>query len=72
MITADDVRACSDRAGLTDLFRQLGYPVAPVRIQVEECRRAAIRTPWNGSTELYLLARSKRLDVLLLEGNVEH
>lgn len=72
MISADDVRACVDRAGIASLFRRLGYPVAPVILQSEECRRAAIRTPWNGCAELYLLARAKRLDVLLLEGEVSH
>ncbi|HVS31932.1 MAG TPA: N-6 DNA methylase [Thermoanaerobaculia bacterium] len=71
MITADDVRACATRAGIADLFRRLGYPVAPVRIESEECGRAGIRTPWNGNAEIYLLARSRRLDVLLVEGAVD-
>jgi hypothetical protein len=48
------------------MFRDLGYPVAPIVLAADDWRRAGIEVPWNGEVEFRLLARLRRLDLFLL------
>src|SRR5581483_5275724 len=71
MITAAQLRNLRGAEGVFTLFRQLGYPVAPVRIDPDEWRRAGIRLEWNGGSELHLAARSRRFDLFVLDSAAE-
>ncbi len=71
MITAANLRNLRGLEGVFTLFRQLGYPVAPVRIDPEEWRRAGIQLNWNGGSELHLASRSRRFDLFVLESSAE-
>jgi hypothetical protein len=53
-----------------DLFRDLGYPIAPVEIDPAEWRRGGVAIPWNGEARLQLAARLRRFDLFHLEGEV--
>jgi hypothetical protein len=53
-----------------DLFRDLGYPVAPVDVDAREWRRGGVAIPWNGEARLQLAARLRRFDLFFLEGAV--
>src|SRR5207248_6251355 len=64
MLTAARVRACD----ATELFRDLGYPVAPIAITPEEWRRAGVEIGWNGASSFHLLARLERFDLFHLAG----
>ncbi|HEX6178120.1 MAG TPA: hypothetical protein VF057_07165, partial [Thermoanaerobaculia bacterium] len=64
MITADDVRACRDTAGIIELFRRLGYPVAPVPVDPTEWSRAGVTVPPSS----VLLARVDHFDLFLATG----
>jgi hypothetical protein len=66
VLTAARVRQSRGVEGVTELFRELGYPVAPVMLAADEWRRAGIEVPWNGEVEFRLLARLRRLDLFLL------
>ena len=70
MITADDLRACTDADGVARLFRRLGYPVHPVEVDPLEWGRAGIDVPAGPSGRLILLARLAHFDLFLLEGDV--
>ncbi len=66
MLTAERLRACRGIDGVAALFGELGYPVAPISLAVEEWRRAGIDVPWNGQADFRLLARMRRFDLFLL------
>lgn len=69
MITAEEIRACRSAEGVLDLFRRLGYPVAPVPLDPIEWRRAGIELPQGGEArDALLIARLRRFDLFLLNG----
>lgn len=70
MITAERLRAVRGAVGILDLFRELGYPVAPVVLDPEPWRRAGIEIAWNGNAILHLAARLPDFDLFLLQGGV--
>jgi hypothetical protein len=67
MITPARIRQLRGADGVFTLLRELGYPVAPLRIDPEEWRRAGIELQWNGSSALHLAARMRRFDWFVLE-----
>jgi hypothetical protein len=67
MLTADRIRNCG---GALSLFRELGYPIAPVDVDPAEWRRGGVSIPWNGNATLQLVSRVPRFDLFLLRGNV--
>jgi len=67
MLTAARVRACDAAA----LFRELGYPIAPVAITPEEWRRAGVEIGWNGTSSFRLLARLERFDLFHFTGETD-
>ena len=67
MLTASRVRACD----AVELFRDLGYPIAPIAITPEEWRRAGVEIGWNGTSCFRLLARLERFDLFHLRGNAD-
>ena len=68
MITAGRLRRFRGADGPIALFRELGYEMAPIDIDVEQWRRAGIEIGWNGDHRLRLLCRMRRFDLFLLEG----
>jgi len=68
MITAERLRRFRGPDGPIALFRELGYEMAPIDIDVEQWRRAGIEVGWNGDHRLRLLCRMRRFDLFLLEG----
>ncbi len=71
MLTAERLRACVASGGVPALFRELGYPVEPVRLVAGDWRRAGIDIGWNGTADFRLLARMRRFDLFLLAGGGE-
>lgn len=67
MLTAAQVRACD----AAELFRELGYPVAPIAITPEEWRRAGVEIGWNGTSVFRLLARLERFDLFHFAGETD-
>src|ERR1041384_2932233 len=67
MLTADDVRT----RNVLDLFRALGYPIAPVAITPDEWRRAGIEVGWNGTSSFSLAARLARFDLFHFSGEAD-
>lgn len=65
MLTAARVRAYT---AVLDLFRDLGYPIAPLEVNREEWRRGGLELPWNGDSRLQLVSRLRHFDLFLLEG----
>ena len=70
MLTAAGLRHYTGPAGALALFRDLGYPIAPVDVAPEEWRRGGVAIPWNGEARLQLVSRLRRFDLFLLSGNV--
>lgn len=68
MLTAERIRDCRGSRDVLSLFAELGYPIAPVRIEAEQWRRAGVSVSWNGGGELQLAARLRRFDLFLMEG----
>jgi len=68
VITADRLRRFRGADGPIALFRELGYEMAPIDVDVEQWRRAGIEVGWNGEHRLRLLCRMRRFDLFLLEG----
>jgi len=68
VITAGRLRRFRGADGPIALFRELGYEMAPIDIDVEQWRRAGIEIGWNGDHRLRLLCRMRRFDLFLLEG----
>jgi methylase of polypeptide subunit release factors len=64
MLTPHDVRT----RDVLDLFRELGYPIAPVPITCDEWRRAGIEVGWNGASSFSLAARLARFDLFHFRG----
>lgn len=52
------------------LFRDLGYPIAPVDVDPKEWRRGGVDIPWNGEGKLQLAARLRDFDLFFLRGEV--
>lgn len=72
MITAGRLRECREGGGIVELFRQLGYPVDPIEVDMEGWRRAGIEIAWNGAASLQIVARMRRFDLFLLRGEADH
>lgn len=70
MLTAAALRHYTGEAGALALFRDLGYPIAPVDVDPNEWRRGGVSIPWNGEARLRLVSRLRRFDLFLLCGNV--
>jgi len=70
MLTAARLREYTGESGALDLLRHLGYPIAPVEVDPAEWRRGGVSIPWNGEARLRLIARLRRFDLFLLNGNV--
>ncbi|HEX2120330.1 MAG TPA: N-6 DNA methylase, partial [Thermoanaerobaculia bacterium] len=70
MLTRERILACRGEAGVLELLRELGYPVAPVDVDPEEWRRGGVPLPWNGEARLRLAARMRHFDLFLLTGAV--
>lgn len=68
MITAERLRRFRGADGPIALFRELGYEMAPIDVDVDQWRRAGIEVGWNGDHRLRLLCRMRRFDLFLLEG----
>jgi hypothetical protein len=68
VITAERLRRFRGPDGPIALFRELGYEMAPIDVDVEQWRRAGIDVGWNGEHRLRLLCRMRRFDLFLLEG----
>ncbi len=68
MLTAARLREYTGRSAALDLFRDLGYPVAPVEVNAAEWRRGGVGIPWNGEARLHLAARRRQFDLFLLQG----
>lgn len=68
MLTRDRIAACADDP--LALFRELGYPIAPVDVDPAEWRRGGVTIPWNGHCRLQLAARLRRFDLFHLQGEV--
>lgn len=68
MITAERLRRFRGSEGPIALFRELGYEMAPIDVDVDQWRRAGIEVGWNGDHRLRLLCRMRRFDLFLLEG----
>jgi len=67
MLTSRDIRT----RNVLDLFRELGYPVAPVAITPDEWRRAGIEVGWNGTSAFSLAARLARFDLFHFTGTAD-
>jgi hypothetical protein len=67
MLTPGDVRSRS----VLDLFRELGYPIAPVAIPPDEWRRAGVEVGWNGTSSFSLAARLQRFDLFHFTGQTD-
>ena len=63
VLTPESVR----HRDVLDIFRDLGYPIAPVAITADEWRRAGVEIGWNGTSSFHLIARMRRFDLFLLE-----
>lgn len=70
MLTRERVALLLDNDPL-DLFRDLGYPIAPIDVDPQEWRRGGVTIPWNGEARLRLAARLRRFDLFHLEGEVD-
>ena len=70
MLTPARLREYTGLSGVLDLFRDLGYPIAPVDVDPAEWRRGGVTIPWNGEVGLQLAARLPRFDLFLLTGSV--
>jgi methylase of polypeptide subunit release factors len=70
MLTPARLREYTGPSGALDLFRDLGYPIAPVDVDPAEWRRGGVTIPWNGEAQLQLAARLPRFDLFLLTGSV--
>lgn len=68
MLTRESVRNCRSAE---ELFRALGYPIAPVDVDPEEWRRGGVPLPWNGEARLQLAARLRHFDLFILRGNTD-
>ncbi|MDQ3283101.1 MAG: N-6 DNA methylase, partial [Acidobacteriota bacterium] len=66
MLTQARIREYTDPL---DLFRDLGYPIAPIDVDADEWRRGGVVIPWDGETRLQLAARLRDFDLFLLHGN---
>src|SRR5947207_7608186 len=53
------------------IFRDLGYPVAPIAITPEEWRCAGVEIGWNGTSSFHLIARLRRFDLFHLRGQTD-
>jgi hypothetical protein len=70
MLTAARLREYTGAAGVLELLRDLGYPVAPIDVDPEEWRRGGVEIPWNGEGRLRLVSRFRHFDLFLLDGDV--
>jgi hypothetical protein len=68
MLTRDRIAALRDDP--LGIFRELGYPVAPVDVDPKEWRRGGVDIPWNGEGHLQLAARLPDFDLFYLRGEV--
>lgn len=71
MLTAARVREYTGDSGPLALFRDLGYPIAPIDVDSGEWRRGGVTVPWNGEARLRLVSRMRRFDLFLLSGRSE-
>ena len=69
MITAARIQECTSRDAVLELFRELGYEVAPVPIVADEWRRAGIEIGWSDDIALDLAARTPELDLYIVSGD---
>ena len=70
MLTRERVALLLDNGDPLALFRDLGYPIAPIDVDPREWRRGGVTIPWNGEAHLRLAARLRRFDLFHLEGEV--
>lgn len=68
MLTPARLREYTGPSAVLDLFRDLGYPIAPIDVDPAEWRRGGVTIPWNGEAHLTLAARLPRFDLFLLTG----
>src|SRR6266849_4111583 len=67
MLTAAQIRTRDVLA----IFRDLGYPIAPIVITPEEWRRAGVEIGWNGASSFRLISRLRHFDLFCLEGEAD-
>jgi hypothetical protein len=67
MLTAAQIRT----RDVLSVFRDLGYPIAPVAITPEEWRRAGVEIGWNGTSSFQLIARLRHFDLFRLQGQAD-
>jgi hypothetical protein len=67
MLTAAQIRT----RDVLGIFRDLGYPIAPIAITPEEWRRAGVEIGWNGTSSFHLIARLKHFDLFRLQGDAD-
>ncbi|MFZ2491893.1 MAG: N-6 DNA methylase, partial [Thermoanaerobaculia bacterium] len=69
MLTADAIRSAAGPEAAEEIFRGLGYLVAPVDVDPEEWRRGGVALPWNGQARLRLASRLAAFDLFTLTGD---
>src|SRR5438477_1448084 len=67
MLTAAQIRT----RDVLGIFRDLGYPIAPIAITPEEWRRAGVEIGWNGTSSFHLIARLRHFDLFRLQGDAD-
>jgi hypothetical protein len=67
MLTAAQIRT----RDVLGIFRDLGYPIAPIAITAGEWRRAGVEIGWNGASSFHLIARLKHFDLFRLQGDAD-
>jgi len=67
MLTAAQIRT----RDVLSVFRDLGYPIAPVAITPEEWRRAGVSIGWNGTSTFELISRLQHFDLFRFRGDAD-